>query len=142
MNKFQEMRICMAMRKGIKQYDAEAKALKAGYMTTQAHKIDKASKAVGVGLPAAFGPKLPPDVKQGIGDNIKTMGKMAAVNYDIKHPDKWIDTSRHEVKMPEPSEDHVYHMEEPQESYGLDMKEIEAAKKETPVQEKNTGKEK
>ena len=134
MNKLQEMRICMEMRKGIKQYDAEEKALKAGYKTTQAHNIDKASKVAGFGLPAAFGNKLPPDVKQQIGGNIKDAGKMMAHNYDIKHPDKWIDESRHEVKMPEPSEDHVYHMEEAPQCYGLDMKEIEAQAKNNQTQ--------
>ena len=140
MDRKTQRQICAAMKRAIKRYDAEEKALKAGYLTTQAHKIDKAGAVIGFGFPAAFGPRIPTDIKQGMGDNIKTMGKMAAINYDQTHPDQWIDTTRHQVKMPEPSEDHVCHIEEPQESYGLDMKEIEAENQEPPAQEKNTGK--
>ena len=101
-----------AMRQAIKQYDAEHKALKAGYQTVNGHRIAQGFKGAGVGVGMAMGSRIDPVQKNQMKENMTSVGEMLGHDYDYKHPEKWIDQSRH---MPSPPseqmlKDHEYQL--------------------------------
>ena len=113
MDKKRQKQYVKGMRKAIKEHTREKKALEAGFSSTQGYKIAKSyeygGKTVAMGTKVAgavMGAKgdktlsFPErgQIENNIVETATEYGKTRGLLYDAKHPEKHIDTKRHETR--------------------------------------------
>lgn len=150
--------LCFNMGKGIMKFDAEERALKAGYETVRSHGRAITGKLAGEGVIIAAGMNKLPDGMDPIEmrEEFRSKGEFFARQYEYKNPKKWIDTSKHSVRPPETSESHEARVDLPENNYGISEEHavpaeakgesygVEVAEKKNATEEKsqNVGREK